>query len=89
MMLDSQFESLRVVKNLVGCGNAIWLAPKYDLKVVIPLSMFCFETFNSTIESCKSTNYDDELEKEGKMCLGLEHPLRSLFEHLSLNNQLC
>jgi len=88
-MLDPQFESLWVVKNLVGCENAIWLAFKYDSKVTIPLLMLCFETLNPTIESYKSTNYDDELEDESNMCLGFEHPLRSLFKHLSLKNQLC
>lgn len=56
---------------------------------MIPLLMLCFETLNPTIESYKSTNYDDELEDEGNMCLGFEHPLRNLFEHLSLKNQLC
>jgi hypothetical protein len=88
-MLDPQFESLWVVKNFVGCGNAIWLAFKYDSKVVIPLFKLHFETINPTFESCKSTNYGDVLEDEGNMCLGLEHLLRSLFKHLSLNNQLC
>jgi hypothetical protein len=39
-MLDPQFESLQIVKKLVGCENAIWLASKYDLKVVIPLLIY-------------------------------------------------
>jgi hypothetical protein len=29
--------------------------------------MLCFETLNPTIESCKSTSYDDELEDEGNV----------------------
>jgi len=49
---------------------------------MIPLLMLCFETLNLTIESCKFTSYDDELEDESNMCLGLEHPLRSLFQTL-------
>jgi hypothetical protein len=30
IMLDPCFKSLCVVENLLECGNAIWLATKYD-----------------------------------------------------------
>ncbi len=35
IILDPHFKSLCVVKNLVICENAIWLAFEYDVKVVI------------------------------------------------------
>jgi hypothetical protein len=43
IMLDPRFKALRMVENLVGCGNAIQLASKYDVKVVVPLLMVCFD----------------------------------------------
>jgi hypothetical protein len=36
IMLDPWFKSLQVVEVLVGHGNAIRFAFKYDLKVMIP-----------------------------------------------------
>jgi hypothetical protein len=50
LMLDPCYKSLRVVENHVGCGNAICLAPKYDLKEVIPLLMIFFEMLNNSIQ---------------------------------------
>jgi len=35
----------------VGCGNAIHLASKYDLKEVIPLLMTIFESLNLSIQA--------------------------------------
>jgi hypothetical protein len=43
IMLDSHFKFLRVVENLLGCGNAILLAIEYDARIVIPPLMVCFE----------------------------------------------
>jgi hypothetical protein len=37
------FQSLRVVENYLGCGEAICVVFKYDVKVVIPLLMTCFD----------------------------------------------
>jgi hypothetical protein len=45
-MLDSRFKSLRIVENLLGRGNAIRLATKYDARIVIPLLMVWFEQLN-------------------------------------------
>ncbi len=58
-MLDRQFKSLQVMENLVGCGNAIWLVSKYNLKAMIPISMICFETLNLIAKTCTSINHDD------------------------------
>jgi hypothetical protein len=43
IMLDPSFKALRIVENLVGCKPIIWLASKYDVKVVVPLLMVCFD----------------------------------------------
>jgi hypothetical protein len=43
--MDPRFKALRIVENLVGCGNVIQLASKYDVKVV-PLLMVCFGWLN-------------------------------------------
>jgi hypothetical protein len=43
IMFDLCFKSPHVMENLVGHENAIWLASKYDVKVVIPLLMVCFD----------------------------------------------
>jgi len=55
------------VENLVGSGDAIQLSFEYDLKVVIPLFITCFETLNPTIETCASFGYGDEFKDEGNM----------------------
>jgi hypothetical protein len=55
------------VENLVGSGDAIQLSFEYDLKVVIPLFISCFETLNPTIETCASFGHGDELKDEGNM----------------------
>ncbi len=43
IMLDPRFKALHIVENLVGCENAIQLTFKYDVKVVVPLLMVCFD----------------------------------------------
>jgi hypothetical protein len=43
IMLDQCFKALHVVENLVGHGNTIWLASEYDVKVVIPFLIVCFD----------------------------------------------
>jgi hypothetical protein len=50
-MLDPWFKSLQIVKKLVGHGDAIRLAFKYDLKIIIPLFMTCFVTLDPNIET--------------------------------------
>jgi hypothetical protein len=37
------------VENLVGCRNAIQLEFEYDVKVVVPFLMVCFDRLNPTI----------------------------------------
>jgi len=39
IMLDPHFKALHIMENLVGRGDAIRLASKYDVKVVVPLLM--------------------------------------------------
>jgi hypothetical protein len=51
IMLDPQFKSLQVVKNLGGHGDAIRLVFKYDLKVIIPLLITRFVTLNPNVET--------------------------------------
>jgi hypothetical protein len=46
LMLDPHYKSLWVVENYVGCGDAIHLASKYDMKEVIPFLMTIFERLN-------------------------------------------
>jgi hypothetical protein len=41
IILDPHFKASHIVENLVGHMNAIQLAPKYDVKVVILLLMAC------------------------------------------------
>ncbi len=85
-MLDLQFKSLPIVKNLVGHGNVIQLAFEYDLKAIIPLLMVCFETLNPT----KLAHILVIMTLKKKVtCLGLENMLRSLLEDLSPENYLC
>ncbi len=47
IMLDPHFKFLHVMENLLGHGNAIWLAMEYDAKIVT-LLMVCFEWLNLT-----------------------------------------
>ncbi len=54
-------------EKLVGHGNAIWIAYEYDLKIMIPLLMTCFETLNLNVKVCTSTNHGDELQNESNM----------------------
>ncbi len=55
IMLDPCFKCLSVVQNLLGRGNAIWLATKYDARIVIPFLMVCFEQLNLTIVNASTT----------------------------------
>jgi hypothetical protein len=52
IMLDPRFKFLWIVDNYVGCGEAICLASKYDVKIVIPLLMTCFDKLNPTSKAC-------------------------------------
>jgi hypothetical protein len=55
IMLDPCFKFLHVVDNLLGHGNAIWLAITYDARIVIPPLMVCFEWLNLTIINTSTT----------------------------------
>jgi hypothetical protein len=46
IILDPRFKLLHVVKNLVGHWIAIWLVSKYDVIVVIPFLLMCFDWLN-------------------------------------------
>jgi hypothetical protein len=48
IMLDSCFKALHIVENLVERRNAIQLASEYDVKVVVPFFMVCFDRLNPT-----------------------------------------
>jgi hypothetical protein len=48
IMLDPHFKSLRIMENYVGHGETICLASKYDVKIIIPLLMTCFDQLNPT-----------------------------------------
>jgi hypothetical protein len=44
IMLDPHFKVCCIVQNLVGYVNAIWLAFEYDVNIVVPLLMVCFDS---------------------------------------------
>jgi hypothetical protein len=46
------FQSLRVVENYLGCGEAICVAFEFDVKLVIPLLLTCFDRFNPISQAC-------------------------------------
>ncbi len=48
-MLDPCFKALCIVENLVGRRNAFQLAYEYDVKVVVPLLMVCFDLLNADV----------------------------------------
>jgi hypothetical protein len=54
-------------EKLVGHGNAIWLVYEYDLKIMSPLLMTCFETLNLNVKTCTFANHGDELQNESNM----------------------
>jgi hypothetical protein len=54
-MLDPCFKVLCIMKNLVGCRNAIILAFEYDAKIMILLLTMCFEWFNPNIVATATT----------------------------------
>jgi hypothetical protein len=58
IMLDPHFKVLCVVENLVGCGYAIWLVFEYDVKVVIPFLMVCFDWLNPSTNAVLGTMVD-------------------------------
>ncbi len=62
IMLEPHFKTLHIMKSLVGCGNANWLAFEYDAKDVIPLLMVCFEWLNPNTIAFVTTTNDMELE---------------------------
>ncbi len=67
IMLDPRFKSLQVVRFLVGHGDAIKLAFKYELKAKISLLMTCYVILNPNVETWTYIGHGDELEDEGNM----------------------
>jgi hypothetical protein len=69
IMLDPCFKALHIVEKLVGCGYAIQLASKYDVKVVVPFLMVCFDRLNPTTITSVIIVYfaEQELELEEDM----------------------
>ncbi len=61
IMLDSHFKALWIVQNLVGYVNGIWLTFEYDVKVVVPLLMVCFDRLNpiATTWCCKTRTWEN------------------------------
>jgi len=55
LMLNLCFKSLTVMKNFVGCGNAICLVIEYNVKEVIIFLMTIFDLENSIIKAFCST----------------------------------
>ncbi len=62
---------------LVGRGNVIRLASKYDVKIVIPLLMVCFEWLNPSTIAIVRADDDVRLELEENI-LGWGLQLRSI-----------
>ncbi len=58
IMLDLCFKSLLIVKNLMRHENAIQLTFEYHVKVVIPLSMVCFDKLNPITNAFDITTID-------------------------------
>ncbi len=75
---------------LMGCGNAIQLVAKYDVKEVITLLMTNFDHLNPTIQAMPIMPSDGldgvviEIEEENTNFLVLEHPQKNLPKHLLL-----
>jgi hypothetical protein len=67
LMLDPCYKSLRVVEKHVGCGNAIHLASKYDLKGVIPLLMTNFDGFFVEEEETNMFGVGASIEKSSRV----------------------
>jgi len=74
IMLDPHFKSLHIVEDLLGHGNAIRLAIKYDAKIVIPFLMVCFEWLNPIAinASTVATIVDVVVEEFGKNMFSAE-----------------
>jgi hypothetical protein len=81
IMLDPCFKALRIMANLVRRRNAIRLAFEYDVKVVVPLLMVCFDWLNPIASTSVIVAIDATGSKleENMFRLGLQ--LRNLFYH--------
>jgi hypothetical protein len=58
IMLDPRFKALRIMANLVGRANAIRLVFEYDVKVVVPLLMVCFDRLNHVARTTSIVTID-------------------------------
>ncbi len=68
IMLDPSFNTLQIVKSLVGQGNVIQLAFEYDAcKVVSSFLIMCFERLNLNTIAYATTIDDVGLELEENM----------------------
>jgi hypothetical protein len=56
--VGSILKALRIVENLDGHKNVIWLASKYDVKVVVPLFMVCFDQLNPIVSTSTIASVD-------------------------------
>ncbi len=82
IMLDPCFKVSHIMEYLVGSGNVIWLVSKYDVKVVIPFFMACFDQLNLTTTPSVVVEVDVvrlELEENMFGVGGLQ--LRNLLKH--------
>jgi len=57
---------------LGGCGNAIRLAFEYDVKVVVPLLMVCFDQLNPIVGTSTIATIDVVGPKLEKHMFGVE-----------------
>jgi hypothetical protein len=81
IMLDPCFKTLHIVENLVGHENVILLTSKYDIKVVIPLLMVCFDLLNPIATASITIVVDVARLIFFFKCLVWGPELRYLFEH--------
>jgi len=91
IILDPRFKSLRIVDNLLGCGNAIQLATKYDARIVIPLLMVCFERLDPTTMNAfvVATTIDVVGEEFEENMFGVRTLIKESSHALVIENYLC
>ncbi len=57
-MLDPCFKALHLEENLVGRGDVIRSASEYDVKVVVPPLMVCFDKLNPIVNTSVVVVFD-------------------------------
>jgi hypothetical protein len=58
IMLDPCFKALHLEENLVGRGDVIRSASEYDVKVVVPPLMVCFDKLNPIVNTSVVVVFD-------------------------------